>query len=98
MRRLTLRGGAVHWLEIHVFPPVRGRDRSPRALLSALRGPLSMTVRAMPVMLGVLAVLAVAYRYYSAFLAARVAALNDANKTPAHQYYDGQNFHPTNRW
>ncbi len=57
-----------------------------------------MTVHAMPVMLGVLAILAVAYRYYSAFLAARVAALDDARITPAHAQYDGQNFHPTNRW
>src|SRR5947209_14374090 len=57
-----------------------------------------MTVRAMPVMLGVLAVLAVAYRYYSAFLAARVAALDDARVTPAHALHDGQNYHPTNRW
>ena len=38
-------------------------------------------LRAMPVMLGVLCVLAVAYRYYSAFLAAKVAALDD---TPRH--------------
>src|SRR6187200_3141512 len=53
---------------------------------------------AMPVMLGVLAVLAVAYRYYSAFLAARVAALDDSRTTPAHALRDGQNFHPTNRW
>jgi carbon starvation protein len=52
----------------------------------------------MPLMIGVLAVLAVAYRYYSAFLAARVAALDDARVTPAHARYDGQNFHPTNRW
>jgi carbon starvation protein len=52
----------------------------------------------MPVMLGVLAVLAIAYRYYSAFLAARVAALDDSRKTPAHQFRDGQNFDPTNRW
>src|SRR4051812_41458053 len=57
-----------------------------------------MTVHAMPVMIGVLAVLAIAYRYYSAFLAARVAALDDARETPAHVHYDGQNFHPTNRW
>jgi carbon starvation protein len=57
-----------------------------------------MTVRAMPVMLGVLAVLAVAYRYYSAFLAARVAALDDSRRTPAHLHYDGQNYHPTNPW
>ena len=57
-----------------------------------------MTLHAMPVMLGVLAVLAIAYRYYSAFLAARVAALDESRTTPAHQYYDGQNFHPTNKW
>ena len=55
-------------------------------------------VHAMPVMLLVLAILAVAYRYYSAFLAARVAALDDSRVTPAHEHYDGQNFHPTNRW
>jgi carbon starvation protein len=57
-----------------------------------------MTVHAMPVMLGVLAVLAVAYRYYSAFLAARVAVLDDTRETPAHRFEDGQNFDPTNRW
>src|SRR5271169_1921747 len=55
-------------------------------------------VTAMPIMLGVLAVLAIAYRYYSAFLAARVAALDDSRQTPAHRFNDGQNFHPTNKW
>ncbi len=58
----------------------------------------AMTVHAMPLMIGVLALLAVAYRYYSAFLAARVAALDDSRATPAHTQYDGQNFYPTNRW
>ena len=57
-----------------------------------------MTVHAMPVMLGVLAILAIAYRYYSAFLAARVAVLDDSRITPAHRFNDGQNFDPTNRW
>jgi carbon starvation protein len=57
-----------------------------------------MTMHAMPVMLGVLAILAVAYRYYSAFLAARVAVLDDAQVTPSHRCADGQNFDPTNRW
>jgi len=52
----------------------------------------------MPVMLGVLAILAIAYRYYSAFLAARVAVLDDQRETPAHRFRDGQNFDPTNRW
>src|SRR5438874_5753438 len=55
-------------------------------------------LHAMPLMLGALCVLAVAYRYYSAFLAARVAALDDSRKTPAHGFYDGQNYHPTNKW
>ena len=52
----------------------------------------------MPVMLIVLAILAIAYRYYSAFLAARVAVLDDSRVTPAHRFDDGQNFDPTNRW
>src|SRR5215213_10556582 len=55
-------------------------------------------LRAMPVMLGVLCVLAIAYRFYSAFLAAKVAVLDDSRRTPAHQFDDGQNYHPTNRW
>src|SRR5438094_7337278 len=49
-------------------------------------------------MLSALAVLAIAYRYYSAFIAAKVLALDDARITPAHTREDGQNFHPTNRW
>jgi carbon starvation protein len=49
-------------------------------------------------MLGALAVLAIGYRYYSAFIAARVLCLDDARITPAHRLEDGQNFHPTNRF
>jgi len=57
-----------------------------------------MTIHAAWVMLGALAAMAVAYRYYSAFLAARVAALDDSRPTPAHTLNDGQNYHPTNKW
>ncbi|MBV9123709.1 MAG: carbon starvation protein A, partial [Planctomycetes bacterium] len=56
------------------------------------------TLHAMPILLGALCVLAIAYRYYSAFLAARVAALDDSRPTPAYQFRDGQNYHPTNKW
>ena len=49
-------------------------------------------------MLLALAVLAIAYRYYSAFLAARVLSLDPGRVTPAHVHNDGQNYHPTNRW
>jgi carbon starvation protein len=55
-------------------------------------------LHAMPVMLVVLCCLAIAYRYYSAFLAAKVAALDDSRVTPAHRLNDGQNYHPTNKW
>src|SRR5919198_4371174 len=55
-------------------------------------------LHAMPLMLGVLWVLAIAYRYYSAFLAAKVAALDDSRVTPAHRLNDQQNYHPTNKW
>ena len=39
-----------------------------------------------------------AYRFYSAFLAARVLALDDANATPAIRLEDGRDFVPTNKW
>ncbi len=55
-------------------------------------------LHAMPLLLAVLCILAIAYRYYSAYLAAKVACLDDSNPTPAHQFYDGQNYHPTNKW
>jgi carbon starvation protein len=55
-------------------------------------------LHAMPLLLAALCILAIAYRYYSAFLAARVAALDDSRPTPAHLYNDGQNYHPTNKW
>src|SRR5438132_7374588 len=57
-----------------------------------------VVLRAMPIMLIVLCVLAVAYRYYSAFLAAKVAVLDDARTTPAVALNDGQNYHPTSKW
>ncbi len=57
-----------------------------------------VVLNAMPLLLGALCVLAVAYRYYSAFLAAKVAMLDDSRPTPAHRFNDGQNYHPTNKW
>src|SRR4051794_21767333 len=57
-----------------------------------------LVLHAMPVMLLVLCCLAIAYRYYSAFLAAKVAVLDDRRVTPAHRLNDGQNYHPTNKW
>src|SRR5262249_31515874 len=39
-----------------------------------------------------------AYRYSSAFLARKVAQLDDSRPTPAHTLRDGQNYDPTGRW
>src|SRR5580692_4457051 len=57
-----------------------------------------MPMRAAWWMLTALAVLTIGYRYYSAFLAAKVLCLDDRRITPSHTLTDGVNFHPTNRW
>src|SRR3989440_4700790 len=56
------------------------------------------SMHAMPLMIGILCCLAIAYRYYSAFIAAKVVALSDSAITPAERLNDGQNYHPTNKW
>jgi carbon starvation protein len=43
-------------------------------------------------------VLTIGYRYYSAFIAARVLSLDDTRVTPAHTRFDGSNYHPIGRW
>jgi carbon starvation protein len=53
---------------------------------------------AMPIMLATICILAIAYRYYSAFLATKVAVLDGNRPTPAHTLNDGQNYIPTNKW
>jgi len=55
-------------------------------------------MNALPLMLGVLCILAIAYRYYSAFIATKVLILDDSRQTPAHRLYDGHNYFPTNKW
>jgi carbon starvation protein len=55
-------------------------------------------MHALPLVLTAAAALAIAYRYYSAFLAAKALALDDRRPTPAHTQTDGHNFVPTNRW
>lgn len=55
-------------------------------------------MNALPLIIITICVMAIAYRYYSAFIAAKVVALDDARITPAHQFNDGQNYHPTNKW
>ncbi len=41
---------------------------------------------------------AIGYRFYSAFIAAKIFALDDARPTPARRLDDGRDYVPTNRW
>ena len=40
----------------------------------------------------------IGYRFYGAFLAAKVMALDDRRATPAERLRDGHDFEPTNKW
>lgn len=51
-----------------------------------------------PVLLGALCVYVIAYRYYSAFIAAKALALDDRRITPAHNFEDGHNYVPSPKW
>jgi carbon starvation protein len=55
-------------------------------------------MHALYVLIPILGIMVIAYRYYSAFLAARVLSLDDSRRTPAHTKYDGHNYYPTSRW
>src|SRR3979409_1272707 len=55
-------------------------------------------MRALYIIVPVLCILVIAYRYYSAFIAAKLWVLDDTRATPAHTKYDGANYFPTSRW
>src|SRR2546423_7709258 len=55
-------------------------------------------MHALYIIVPVLCILVIAYRYYSAFIAARVMVLDNSRVTPAHTKYDGANYYPMGRW
>ncbi len=55
-------------------------------------------MNALPIIIGSLCVIAIAYRYYSAFIAAKVLALDDSRPVPSQTMFDGHNYYPTNKW
>jgi carbon starvation protein len=65
------------------------------AILALQRGE---PVSAAWLLVAALCAYAIGYRFYSAFIAARVFALDDRRPTPAHRLSDGRDFVPTNRW
>src|SRR4051794_36394745 len=55
-------------------------------------------MRALYVIVPILCIMVIAYRYYSAFIAAKLWVLDDSRLTPAHLKNDGSNYFPTSRW
>lgn len=54
-------------------------------------------MNALTLLIIALCIFALAYRYYSAFLAAKVLVIDPKRKTPAYKLNDGHDYHPTNR-
>jgi len=55
-------------------------------------------MNAMPFVIGALAILALAYRFYYSFIATKVLMLNDQTVTPAIRLFDKQNYYPMPKW
>jgi len=65
------------------------------AVLALSRGE---PVNALWIVVASVCVFALAWRFHSAWLMARVLTLNDARATPAVTREDGKDYHPTNKW
>ncbi len=65
------------------------------AVLALNRGE---TINAIWLLVAAVSVYAVAYRFYSKFIARKVFQLDDNRKTPAELLNDGKDYVPTNKW
>jgi carbon starvation protein len=65
------------------------------AVLALSRGE---TVNAIWLIVAAVCTYAVAYRFYSKFIARKVFGLDDNRKTPAEIFNDGKDYVPTNKW
>lgn len=55
-------------------------------------------MHALTLLITTLLLFALAYRFYGKFIAAKILVLNDSRVTPAHEFRDGHDYHPTNKW
>ena len=55
-------------------------------------------MNAMPFVIGALAVLALAYRFYYSFICAKVLMLNDGIEAPSIRLFDKHNYYPMTKW
>lgn len=56
------------------------------------------SINAIWLVVAALSIYAIAYRFYSKFLARKVFGLDDSRATPAELHNDGKDFVPTNKW
>jgi len=56
------------------------------------------TINSLWFVVAAVCVYAIGYRFYAAFVAARVLVLDPTRATPAERFNDGRDFVPTNRW
>jgi carbon starvation protein len=57
-----------------------------------------LKMNAVPIVIGSLCILIIAYRLYGTFMAVKVMKLDDSKVTPSHEFEDGKDYVPTNKW
>lgn len=55
-------------------------------------------MNAMPLVIGAILFLIIAYRLYISFVVAKLATINDMRTMPSEKLYDGQNYVPISKW
>lgn len=86
---------AKRWASYLLWAAVSGLGAAGFAFLALSRGE---TVNAVWLLVAALCTYAVAYRFYSRFIARKVFGLDDNRKTPAEVHNDGKDYVPTDKW
>jgi carbon starvation protein len=65
------------------------------AFIAFLRGE---TINSLWIITAAICTYLLGYRFYSAFICAKVLTIEEMRETPAHKFRDGRDFEPTNKW
>jgi carbon starvation protein len=83
------------WISYLIWSLVSVLGAACFAILALKRGE---TVNSIWLLTAAVCTYAIAYRFYSQYIARRVLQLDDKRKTPAEVHNDGKDFVPTNKW
>lgn len=83
------------WISYLVWAAVSAAGAAAFGILALSRGE---SINAVWLLVAAICTYAVAYRFYSRFLARKVFELDDQRKTPAEVNNDGKDYVPTNKW